>query len=93
MNNTCKHIAEVTPENMFHKADFVKFECEECVKSHSQWIQLRICQTCGKMLCCESSPNQHMKKHFEETNHPVISSAELGSNWLYCYIDDITTNY
>lgn len=93
MNEICEHLEKITPENMIQKSSFAKFECEECVKMNSKWIELRICQTCGKMLCCESSPNQHMFHHFQETGHPVISSAELGAKWLYCYEDDITKDY
>lgn len=87
---SCSHIQSITPDKVIQKSNFVRFECEECVKINSRWVHLRICQTCGKMLCCESSPNQHMKRHFEETGHPVMSSAELGENWMYCYLDDVT---
>lgn len=88
----CDHLKNFDKSKMHTKAEYAKFECEECRKTNGWWVHLRICQTCGKMLCCESSPNQHMRKHFEETNHKVISSAEMGENWLYCYEDDITTN-
>lgn len=88
----CSHLESKTTENTIPKSQFIKFECEECIKINSFWVNLRICQTCGKMLCCDSSPNHHARKHFEESNHPVISSATLGENWLYCYIDDETLN-
>lgn len=41
------------------------------------------------MLCCDSSPNQHARKHFLETKHPVIASAEAGEEWTYCFADDV----
>lgn len=89
----CIHLEPKTAQNIIPKSQFVKFECEECVKINSRWVHLRICQTCGKMLCCDSSPNHHARSHFEESGHPVISSAELGENWLYCFIDDETKEY
>ncbi|WP_223278366.1 UBP-type zinc finger domain-containing protein [Nostoc sp. 'Peltigera membranacea cyanobiont' 232] len=49
---------------------------------NSSWVHLRICQSCGKMLCCDSSVHQHARRHYEETAHSVISSAELGEQWL-----------
>jgi uncharacterized UBP type Zn finger protein len=89
----CDHLDKLTKDNIIPKSNFAKFECEECVKVRGNWwVNLRICQTCGKMLCCESSPNQHMLKHFNETGHPVITSAELGDNWAWCYIDEEERN-
>ncbi len=45
------------------------------------------------MLCCDSSPNQHASHHHKETGHPVISSAELGEQWLWCFVDQKAKNY
>ena len=33
--------------------------CEECNKVGGQWVNLRMCLNCGKVGCCDSSPNQH----------------------------------
>lgn len=79
----CKHIKDVNP------IEPNKYYCEECVKTGSQWLHLRVCQTCGAVLCCDSSPNQHASKHAMQHRHPVIRSAEPGETWYYCYIDDI----
>jgi len=70
-----------------------RFECEECVKIRSSWVHLRTCQTCGVTLCCDSSPNRHATKHARSTQHPVIASAEPGEQWLYCYPDDVMSEY
>jgi len=67
--------------------------CEECVKIGAQWVHLRVCQTCGATLCCDSSPNQHASKHARTSGHPVIASAEPGERWLYCYRDDSFAGY
>ena len=89
----CEHLEGKNAQNIIPKSNYIKFECEECVKTNSQWVHLRICQDCGKMLCCDSSENQHARKHYEKVDHKVISSAELGENWLYCYQDDQTKEY
>ncbi len=63
------------------------YVCETCVGMGSKWLHLRTCQTCGITLCCDSSPNQHATKHYHSTNHPVVTSAEPGENWAWCYPD------
>ena len=67
--------------------------CEECVKTGSRWVHLRTCQECGATLCCNSSPNTHMTKHYHATGHPVVISAEPGEQWVYCYADDAIIRY
>jgi len=63
--------------------------CEECLKSGDRWVHLRACRTCGKVGCCDSSPNRHATAHNHETGHPVVSSAEPEEEWSYCYVDDV----
>lgn len=82
---TCQHLTALTPETLISKANYPLFRCEECLKINGRWVHLRICQGCGKMLCCDSSQHQHARQHHAETGHPVISSAELGEQWLWCY--------
>ncbi|WP_121245750.1 UBP-type zinc finger domain-containing protein [Mucilaginibacter phyllosphaerae] len=82
-DQACKHLKSfklIKPDKYF---------CEECVKTGSSWLHLRCCQTCGAVLCCDSSPNQHASKHAAHTHHPVVISAEPGEYWAYCYPDDI----
>ena len=67
--------------------------CEECVKTGDSWVHLRTCQSCGRTLCCDSSPNRHASKHAHRFAHPVIASGEPGERWLYCYPDDVFTEY
>jgi Zn-finger in ubiquitin-hydrolases and other protein len=67
--------------------------CEECVKAGGRWVHLRTCQTCGVTLCCDSSPKRHARAHAGASGHPVIASAEVGEDWLYCYVHDITVMY
>ena len=63
--------------------------CEECLKTGSRWVHLRICLTCGKVGCCDSSPNRHASAHARESGHPIISSMEPGEDWSYCFEDDV----
>ena len=58
--------------------------CEDCVKSGDRWVHLNVCKTCGYVGCCDSSVNQHARRHHEETGHAIISRAKDGS-WLWCY--------
>ncbi|MCH2176679.1 MAG: UBP-type zinc finger domain-containing protein [Lentisphaeria bacterium] len=85
---SCDHINPIN--EIIPASDYV---CSECVKIDSTWVHLRTCQSCGVTLCCDSSPNQHMHKHCKLENHPVISSAEPGENWLFCFVDSEKTEY
>ena len=70
-----------------------RLACEDCLKMGSDWLHLRTCQTCGVTRCCDSSPNRHASRHARDSGHPVISSAESGERWLYCYPDGETVEY
>jgi uncharacterized UBP type Zn finger protein len=63
--------------------------CHECRAIDALWVHLRMCQECGHVGCCDSSPNRHATKHFHATEHPLIRSFEPGENWFYCYIEDV----
>jgi hypothetical protein len=63
--------------------------CEECLKTGDQWLHLRLCQTCGKVGCCDSSPNQHASKHSHAEGHAIARSVEPGETWSWCYVDEV----
>ena len=63
--------------------------CEDCLASGGVWLHLRICLQCGHVACCDDSPNKHMSKHAEASEHPIIRSLEPGEDWCYCFVDDI----
>ena len=63
--------------------------CEDSLKSADGWVHLRMCQTCGKIGCCDSSPNRHATRHAREDDHPVLRSVEPGENWSWCVIDEV----
>jgi len=60
--------------------------CEECLKSGSKWVELRICLTCGHVGCCDSTPGRHATAHFQQTGHPVMK-AFPDPKWAWCYVD------
>jgi uncharacterized UBP type Zn finger protein len=63
--------------------------CEECLRVGSKWVHLRVCQTCGKVGCCDQSPNRHATAHFHDTHHPVAKSHQAGEHWAWCYVDKL----
>ena len=67
--------------------------CEDCLAIGARWVHLRMCMTCGKIGCCDSSPNTHATKHAHASGHPAIASAQPGERWLYCYPDDAFAEY
>ena len=63
--------------------------CEECLKTGSRWVHLRLCLSCGHVGCCDSSPNRHARKHANTSAHPIVQSFEPGEDWRWCFVDDI----
>ncbi len=63
--------------------------CEECLKIGSSWVHLRMCMSCGKIGCCDSSPNRHARRHAGEVGHPIARSAEPGEDWSWCFVDEV----
>jgi CPA1 family monovalent cation:H+ antiporter len=50
-------------------------------------LKLRMCLTCSTVGCCDSSPGQHARAHYEATGHPTMRSVEPGETWAWCYPD------
>jgi hypothetical protein len=88
MQTPCTHLTAISEIKVSEV-----YECVECMKTGSGWVHLRTCQTCGVTLCCDSSPNKHMTKHFHRSGHPVITSAEPGEQWLWCNVDKSFAEY
>ena len=63
--------------------------CEDCLRMGSPWLHLRICLECGKVGCCDDSPNRHATAHSHASGHPIIRSLEPGEDWSWCYIDEV----
>ena len=63
--------------------------CEDCLKIGDTWVHLRLCRSCGHVGCCDASRNKHATKHFQATDHPIMSSLEEGEDWSWCYVDQL----
>jgi uncharacterized UBP type Zn finger protein len=48
-----------------------------------------MCLTCGKIGCCDSSPNRHARAHWHEIGHPLVRSAQPGEDWAWCFEDEV----
>ena len=84
MTASCSHISQIRvvephpPEG-----------CMECLQAGGRWVHLRMCLSCGHIGCCDSSPNKHASKHFQNTGHPIVRSYEPGEDWGWCYADQL----
>ena len=78
----CDHLGEIRPVHA-HTPE----GCEECLKTGSWWVHLRLCLSRGYVGCCDQSPNKHATGHFHSTSHPIIKSFEPGEDWGWCYVD------
>jgi hypothetical protein len=62
--------------------------CEECLKTGTAWVHLRLCLTCGHVGCCDASPGRHARKHAFLIGHPIIRSFQPGESWRWCFVDE-----
>jgi uncharacterized UBP type Zn finger protein len=85
MSDTCTHLDRVE----FLELPETIAGCEECLRTGMQWVHLRMCQTCGKIGCCDSSPGRHATAHARETDHPILRSAQPGEDWSWCVVDEL----
>ncbi len=65
------------------------YECSDCVPVGGRWVHLRRCLSCDHVACCDSSPARHATAHAAASGHPVITSAEPGETWRWCYVDEV----
>lgn len=81
---TCTHLEQV------QAVEPSSAGCADCLAAgRHDWVHLRLCQSCGHVGCCDSSPGQHATKHFRAASHPVVSSYEPGEDWFWCYVDEV----
>lgn len=84
----CEHLGAapvtVTPRN---PGAHNSIGCEDCLREGTRWVHLRLCLTCGKVTCCDSSPRRHAAMHYRVDGHPVVRSIEPGEDWRWCYAD------
>ncbi|MEO7095188.1 MAG: UBP-type zinc finger domain-containing protein [Polyangiales bacterium] len=84
LSSPCEHVATTTVRVVDRPAR----GCEDCLRTGGRWVHLRECLTCGHVACCDSSPNKHATKHFHASKHAIVSSAEPGESWCWCYVDE-----
>ena len=82
----CAHIKTI--QDVVPSAD----GCEDCLRMGDEWVNLRLCLTCGYVGCCDNSKNKHATRHHHDTLHPIIVSYEEGEKWLWCYVDEVGIN-
>ena len=63
--------------------------CEECLKTGSWWVHLRICRACGHVGCCDQSPNRHATAHFHASRHPVVEGYDPPEWRGWCDVDEL----
>ena len=81
----CSHLDQV---RVVERPDTID-GCEECLRIGADWVHLRMCQACGTIRCCDSSPNKHASRHAAEEGHPIVRSVEPGEDWSWCYVDEL----
>jgi hypothetical protein len=81
----CSHIESITVTELPDEIS----GCEDCLAIGGTWVHLRMCMSCGKIGCCDSSPNRHATRQAVESGHPIIRSAEPGETWSWCYVDNV----
>ena len=74
MEQKCEHFDSINPNDISPRTK----GCEECEKEGTNRVAIRMCFKCGHIGCCDSSRGMHARKHFENTNHPIM--IELPEN-------------
>lgn len=82
ISTSCMHLDQIVV------TDTDVDECRRCVEIGDDWVQLRLCTSCGNVACCDDSRNRHATAHFGESDHPIIMTLEPGEDWRYCYVDE-----
>ena len=89
MNASCTHVDQI---RVVERPEAIE-GCESCLAIGGSWVHLRMCQTCGRIGCCDSSPNRHATRHAHQAGHPVLRSVEPGEEWSWCVIDEVAFGY
>jgi uncharacterized UBP type Zn finger protein len=82
---TCLHLDEVE----FLEPPEPVAGCPDCLAAGDTWVHLRMCHVCGRVGCCDDSPNKHATAHYHASGHPLIRSIEPGEAWSWCYEDQL----
>ena len=85
MTETCTHLDTIVLTELPEEIP----GCVDCLAIGGHWVHLRMCQACGHIACCDSSPNRHASAHARNTGHAIARSAQPGEDWSWCYVDEI----
>jgi hypothetical protein len=85
MSEICSHASTIAVTELPEEI----VGCADCLAIGSGWVHLRMCQSCGRIACCDSSPRRHASAHARQTGHPITRSAEPGESWSWCYVDNV----
>lgn len=78
---TCKHLSQIRPVQPFSNG------CVECKRQGIQWVELRLCLSCGHVGCCNASPGRHALAHHQATGHAIVRAFRTGEDWAWCQKD------
>lgn len=81
----CTHLDQVLVTQLPDEVD----GCETCLAQGGTWVHVRLCLTCGKVGCCDSSPGRHASAHARGSGHPIARSIEPGERWSWCFEDEL----
>ena len=62
----CTHLDHILITELPEETD----GCEDCLATGGKWLHLRICLECGKVGCCDDSPNRHATAHATRERAP-----------------------
>ena len=86
MSKTCTHLDSIDLDVVPSSTE----GCSDCLEAGSTaWVHLRECMACGRVGCCDNSPERHATRHYEATGHPIIRSFQPGEDWFWCYVDEL----
>jgi len=71
-----------------HSVEPLSTGCPLCREHGEGWVELWLCLSCGWVACSNSSPNQHAKAHYEETDHPVAGPLHDDASPRWCYVHE-----
>jgi Zn-finger in ubiquitin-hydrolases and other protein len=69
MADECTHLDQIRISSVNQPG------CQDCLASGGTWVELRLCVECGRVGCCDNSPNRHATGHF---------------HWWFCYVDELS---
>lgn len=84
----CEHVTSASVDPAIRADTDV---CAECVALGDEWVELRVCKTCGHVGCCNRSKNKHAQAHWRSVGHPIMGPAAPASgfaDWLWCFEHD-----